>query len=251
LLALVTSKNSLQVWDIVKDRLVFESAPDGGVRDPLVLPSGFVVALAGKRALLFNRSGGLKELSDSASGVAWDDQRVLVASQRRILVFDASGRQETEHPTDVGVTAMAFTRQWLATGNEDGNIELIPRSRSNKKPAFSFEGVPASSVLRMLAGPRETLVAGYANGLVGLWNLKNGAQLLQERLHGPVVHLHMEGGRLYAATALGDHVTHDLRALTKDYCALLKELWEEVDVVWERGLPVVRPPPSEHHCARR
>jgi hypothetical protein len=66
-----------------------------------------------------------------------------------------------------------------------------------------------------------------------------------------VIHLHLEGDALYAATALGDFVAHDLHAFTKEYCALMREVWREVDVVWEGSLPVAREPPASHPCNRR
>jgi hypothetical protein len=94
-------------------------------------------------------------------------------------------------------------------------------------------------------------VAGCANGLVGIWDLSNGARLIYDHLHGPVVHLHMEANRLHAATALGDFITHDLDAFTKGYCSLMREVWREVDVVWERSLPVARKPPQDHACLKR
>jgi len=92
-------------------------------------------------------------------------------------------------------------------------------------------------------------VVGYANGLLGIWDLESGKRLHHARLHGQLAHLLLEGGRLHAATELGSHLVWDLRVLGQDYCELMREIWTAVPVVWESGQPVLRPPPTDHACA--
>jgi hypothetical protein len=102
----------------------------------------------------------------------------------------------------------------------------------------------------MVEGPEGTLIAGYANGLVGIWSLANGARLEHDRLHGPVTNLLRRGSRLYAATELGEHLVLDLSVFDTSYCELMRRVWEAVPVVWERGVLVLRPPPDGHRCRR-
>jgi hypothetical protein len=97
----------------------------------------------------------------------------------------------------------------------------------------------------------DTLIAGYANGLLGIWNLKDGKRLHDEHLHGAVLHLLLDGGRLYAATELGQHRVLDLRVFTQDYCSLVREIWSKVPFVWEGGLPVRRRPDPQHRCHKQ
>jgi hypothetical protein len=93
-----------------------------------------------------------------------------------------------------------------------------------------------------------TLVVGYDDGTLALWHRADGKQLARTRLHGPVRHLLVESGVLYAATDLGDWLAWDLHALTADRCTMLREVWARLPVVWESGAAVVREPPAGHPC---
>jgi hypothetical protein len=137
---------------------------------------------------------------------------------------------------------------WLVVGYRDGNIELVPTSPSQRKPSFSFEQVPASPPMGILVGPMHTLIVGYANGLLGMWNQLDGSRLAFARLHGPVVHLRMVGDKLYAASALGRSLVWDLSVFHAERCELLREVWHDVPVAWEQGQPVVAEPPAGHRC---
>ncbi|MFH0901243.1 MAG: hypothetical protein V2A73_11505, partial [Pseudomonadota bacterium] len=143
--------------------------------------------------------------------------------------------------------------------------------------SLAFEGVPASAVVSIIEGPPGTLVAGYANGFLGIWNLENGTLLDSAKLHGPVVHLLLDrraaasprsssarnnplierererdaAGKLYAVTELGDYFVWDLDAFYQEYCELLGNVWSQVPVVWQAGLPVVSLPPAWHKCAAK
>src|SRR5262249_32676894 len=111
--------------------------------------------------------------------------------------------------------------------------------------------VPSSPVVRLLEGPMNTLIVGYASGALGIWNQTDGTRLAYTRLHGAVVHLLIEDHKLYAATELGDSLVWDLGAFYRDYCELLKDVWAQVPVVWEGGDVVAQPPPTDHACHRR
>ena len=73
---------------------------------------------------------------------------------------------------------------------------------------------------------------------------------MRQRLHGAVVHLALDGDNLLAATDLGGYLTFDLGIFRVPYCQLMRKVWEEVPIVWEAGLPKLRPPPTNHRCAR-
>ncbi|MBW1808155.1 MAG: hypothetical protein JRJ87_08170, partial [Deltaproteobacteria bacterium] len=100
----------------------------------------------------------------------------------------------------------------------------------------------------MLEGPRGTLVLGYANGQVGIWDLENGARLEIAKLHGPLTHLRIHQQKLYAVTELGDYLVWDLSIFRADYCSLVRSLWDKVPVVWQAGRPTLLPRPEEHRC---
>jgi hypothetical protein len=105
-------------------------------------------------------------------------------------------------------------------------------------------------VVTLTAGPPGTVVAGFGNGIFGLWSLTTGSALVHRRLHGPVRWLLPRLGRLHAATTLGQHATLDLQVFTRPRCALLREIWKQVAVTWQAGHPTRRPPPPGHPCAR-
>ena len=103
-------------------------------------------------------------------------------------------------------------------------------------------------VEQLLGGSRETLLAGFADGTVGVWSTRNGARLYHLSLHGPIHQLELERGTLTVSTELGDSEVLDLSVLHQDYCSLLREVWSEIPVVWEDGRAVERAAPVGHRC---
>jgi hypothetical protein len=208
----------------------------------------------GRAVLHSSGPGGKRELvaaGASAIAVARGEGRLLVAADREVLFFTLSGERVARFGADLGVTSLALSARWLVLGYVDGNVELISRRSGRRRERFSFGEVPASPVERLLVGPMETLVAGYANGLLGIWNLESGQRLHHARLHGPVVHLLLSGARLHAATELGSHLTWDLGVLSRPYCPLMRDVWGRVPVVWEEGRAVFQKPPAGHRCNPR
>jgi len=240
----------LSAWAIGRDERLM-SVPRTGVVQVVALPDACVTLSRddGGVAHLDTPAGARLRLSNDAQAVALDRGEILVATADRILTFDAAGEMLSGHDIGAGVTAMIRTGEWLVLGFGDGNLELHPIDGDGDRPAFPFEDVPSSPVVTLLEGPMEILVVGYASGDLGLWNVTNGARLHAARLHGPVGQLLVDGGRLYAASDLGDHLVLDLSSFDVDYCDLMQGIWAEVPVVWEGGLPVTKEPPAGHVCA--
>jgi len=139
-------------------------------------------------------------------------------------------------------------------GYRDGNLDVLSfgsDSGGSEPRQLTFERVPSSEVLRIAYGPKKTVIAGYANGLVAIWDGTDGTLLRRSQLHGPVVHLRLVDERLYAATELGQHLVWNLSALYSDYCELLRQVWQQVPVVWRGGRAELASPPSKHICAGR
>jgi hypothetical protein len=188
-----------------------------------------------------------------ATAIARHGEVLLVAADRRVLTYRSrSGeRLSPSFSADLHVSAIARGDGWLALGYEEGSIEIVslaPGSRPRSRVSTSLEAVPSSAVLRLRPGPGRTLIAGFANGLLGLWDLETGQRLEQRRLHGPVLHLLLQDDRLVAATDLGRHTVWDLRILRASYCELLRRVWARVPVIWEKGAPVRRAPSLSHRC---
>jgi WD40 repeat protein len=239
-------------WDRSVDRAAAEVALSS-VRQVVAGRRG-CIALDGSGAVRLLASDGtdrLLPLGGRATAIAWDEDEVLVAlADGGVKRFGADGSARGTVAADGGVTALARVGDELVLGYGGGALERVPLDPHRPRPRFSFEAAPSSPVVTLAAGPMSTVLAGYANGVLGQWHLDNGTQLEAVRLHGPVEHLRVARNRLYAATRLGDEQTLDLSVFDEDYCALLRRVWREVPVVWEGGLLVERRPPAGHRCAR-
>jgi hypothetical protein len=104
--------------------------------------------------------------------------------------------------------------------------------------------------VRLLEGPASTLIAGFGNGMVGLWSIEDGTVQETIKLHGPIRHIARRRDRLLVATELGDHATIDLGDYTESYCDLLRRVWAQVPVGIEAGQIQLQAPLRAHRCAR-
>ena len=215
----------------------------------LAHPEGCITLTSDGQVRLYSRSGSFREIAGGASAVAQDKGEILVATERQILIFNRSGEQIDKVKADIGASAILRTTDALVVGFREGTIDIIRRDRDHSASSLSLQEAPSSPIVTLLQGPMGTLVVGFANGLLGLWDMKNGTRLFATNFHGPVVHTLMRGGKLYAASELGDHQVMDLRAFEISYCDLVREVWRSVPAVWEDGLPVKREPPWDHSCA--
>jgi hypothetical protein len=240
-LCLRTDDGVVELWRVEDDVQVRTEAV-GEINDVLAIPGGCLV-LAGREARLIGASS-TQVLRADATAIAWDHGEVLIAVDGSIARFTPAGGPLEPLPGAREVTAVARIDGALVLGFTNGNIE--PPAAAG----FSFADVPSTPVVRLLEGPPGTLLAGYANGLVGIWAIDNGARLFSTRLHGPIAYLVVAGDELLAASELGDHAAIDLASFREDRCTLLATVWRQVPVIWEGGLPVKRAPPRDHPCAR-
>ena len=246
LLCLLSHDGHLELWDVARDRRVLRR-PFPKARQMEALPRGCLV-LSGDRATFVGRSGSPRELVSGAKAIAYEGGEALVATDRQIWSFDGDGVKKERIKVDYGVTAMLRVRGSLVLGFEDGKLELVvPKPGIGRQP-FSFSDTPSSPVVRISKGPGGTLIAGYANGYLGIWDLKRGLLLDHFRLHGPVRHLMMKGSTLHAATELGDHTIVDLAIFSRTYCGLVQEVGKRVPVAWLEGEPVRRPVAAGRGC---
>ncbi|MBW2456424.1 MAG: WD40 repeat domain-containing protein [Deltaproteobacteria bacterium] len=252
-----TIQGQLEMWHLGQDEPLGPPRQIEGLRQVLAVPGGCVTR--GKGGVILHRAGQpplALSVPGSTQGVSYSAGRVLVVAERDVRAFSPAGEALADHRVGVGarVVALAPVRDrpkspWLVVGYRDGNIELVPTSADVNKPSFSFEQVPASPPMTILVGPMHTLIVGYANGLLGMWNQLDGSRLAFARLHGPVVHMGIVGDKLYAATALGRSMVWDLSVFHAERCELLHEVWQDVPVVWEHGQPVAASPPAGHRCS--
>jgi WD40 repeat protein/serine/threonine protein kinase len=242
-----THDGHLEGWEPAAARRRFRR-PFPGVLDVVPLRAGCAV-LCGDVAWRVDPAGEKHLLDRRVTAILADRDEILVATGERVHVFGSRGQRRADHAGSSGITALARTDRFLVAGFSNGSLELLPLQAGARRPGFAFEDVPSSPVVRIVNGPAGTIVAGFANGFVGLWTVSNGTLLEHARLHGPVVHLVLREGKLHAASELGDHRTWDLGVFDKPYCGLMRDVWKAVPVVWRSGLPAVTPPPRRHPCS--
>lgn len=244
LACMLLEDGTVEAWDVVADERL---ARDDTARfSDVTMAMGSCVARAPTGVVVLGRDGSVRTWLEGVAtdAVAGDGDGILVAYGDGVARLDAEGREIRRHAAGASVSALLGVEEGLVLGFGEGNLEL--RSGDGGS-TVSFQGVPSAAPETMVAGPSGTLLVGYANGQVGLWSIADGKKLAQARLHGRVVHLHLEAQRLYAATDLGDHLLWDLGAFHRPYCELLEDVWAQVPVIWVDGEPQPRPVPA-HRC---
>lgn len=200
---------------------------------------------------LWDASGASTQLAADASAVGvGEGGEILLGSAEALRVMDPSGREKARYRGASGLSALAGIGPWLVLGFDNGNLELVPREGAEGARG-AFEGGPARPVVKLLAGPMGTVIAGYASGHLAIWDLSSGALVHQSKLHGALEHLYLspEGGRLYATSVLGDTAQLDLSVFEADYCEVLREVWSQVPTLWEEGVATRRAAPGDHRCS--
>jgi WD40 repeat protein len=248
---LTTPKGTIEVWDPTTGQRLATAAAPPPERLQVVGP-GFVT-LADGRVTLWRCAAPACQpetlVAAGATALAADRGGISVAVGSEVQTFSAAGARGRSEPLAPGATALLATAEHLVAGFPDGSIDVRPRGRPGK--TIRLADSAARPVTVLTEGPLGTVAAGHANGAVGVWNLADGRLLDQGKLHGPILHLVIHDGQLFAATEIGDHLTWNLDGLRRPYCDLLAEVWAQVPVVWEGERPVRRPPPPQHPCASR
>jgi WD40 repeat protein/serine/threonine protein kinase len=239
---------AVEVWSVKDDRALSEVEIDD-VTELLATPRG-CVALARDELHVVGPDGASTRLASGVTAIARDRGEILAAVGSEVRVFDAEGEAGARFEVDPGATALARIERWLVVGYREGDLALYPLDDSADRPSYSFEEVPSSPVVRLLAGPMGTVIIGFADGTLGIWKLDNGSLLERMQYHGAVIHMALVDKTLYAATELGEVAVLDLGIFHDDYCDLLEQVWQDVPVIWENGLPIHRDPPGDHRCRR-
>ena len=197
-------------------------------------------------------SGADFDLDSPAEWVGVGANSVFVATQRRCVSTIRTGRSNGPWS---GWTARAMTsltapsgEQLLAMGYDDGVIEIRSESAAAGSPNWSLQGAPNSPVSLLMAGPPGAVIAGFKNGVVGLWDIRDGIRIRAIRLNGAVNHGVLKNQQFAAGTELGDTLAWDMAAFYTSTCALLQDVWQNVPVIWGRGQAVRQRPPSVHPC---
>ena len=250
-----TQLDHIEGWDLTADKLVFEqtaAAPQQlvAVAGGCAVRHGTVDSGDGGVQLYFPDADPVQlALEGTANAMGYDGDQLLVVTEHELWTYRTGGELIHRREVPTGVTAISVASpRWLVLGFNDGNIELLPVD-SSPKPQYTFEEAPFSSVTELLPGPENTIIGGYVDGTVGIWNLTDGKLLRKTELHGRVNQLLLEDQQLFAATELGQSLDWDLQDFYSEPCELVRDVWARVPVVWDSGRAVVREAPADHECA--
>lgn len=243
---ILTHEGEVEVWHEGDDALR-RRAP--GPAEQVLPVAGGCLARSARGVELFTVQGEAVTLplSGAPSAIGASGDELIVAAGSSLHFFSGAGEPTSERVAAAGMSAVARVAGRVVVGYRDGHIELSRPPGASSAP-LALSGVPSSRVLRIVEGPSQTVAAGYANGFVGLWSLRDGSLLASSLLHGRIAHLLVDDEHLVAASDLGAPMVWDLGAFHLPYCQLLREVWRRIPVVWEDGRPVLESAPTAHRC---
>jgi WD40 repeat protein len=238
LLCLATWDGALELWDVAQDNIIFTETPP--TVDRLVAIDGGCLAwMADGVVRLVRDDATFADLARDADAIGRGEDVFLVAAGTVVTVFDLRGEPSATFETGPGTTAVAEVGGRIVTGTGRGAL-LVHDAVEPDSPPLVMQTTPTSPVTRIAAGPPGILVAGFANGEVGLWDLATGTLLVNARLHGGIIHLAAGPTGLVAASELGQALEWDLDTLVQPPDEFLRAARKAVPAVWDDGRPVVR-----------
>ncbi len=248
-LCLQTWDGAIERWDMAGDQLLSTHVlPQASA---LVASASSCAALLEDGSALMLRSDWQEpsQLASSAAALGRDGQGLLIASEGALLVFDAQGGALGRIESPFGEpTAAAGTADLVLVGERHGEVALIGRQTEAPQRAKLLQDTPTSAARTLTEGPAGTVAVGFADGSLGLWDGDSGTQLIGLRLHGPIQQTGVHGNRLHALSETGAYASLDLEFLERERCALLREVWDRVPVIWDGARAQSSPPPLRHAC---
>jgi WD40 repeat protein len=248
---LLDKTSVLHVWNTREKK---QDSTQPGVRQ-VIATNGGCLARHGERVTAYQEGKKPLDLTFEATAqlIGAGTEHLLIATQDTLLLFDMEGDKLGETPLTEGVTALTALeglgkQDVLAMGYQDGVVELGPLHLEGLGGKNSLQDCPNSPVSILKAGPPGSIIAGFQDGTVGLWGLRDGTLIQKTRLHGALMHVILQDETLLAATDLGDTLKWDLGPFYTDQCTLLNEIWAHVPITWQRGQAARENPPPQHPC---
>jgi WD40 repeat protein len=239
LLLVQTWDQAVEGWDLATgERRWRQEIP--WLADAVPHPGGFA-SLAEGAVRIWRCSGDSCEGRDltakdvSRIGTA-PDGGLLLATPDAVWLLAPDGGRERTWPAQPGITSLLYDGKTLMVGYENGPVEELLEGARAGGWATPFEDIPGASLINLLPGPQGSLIGGYDNGALRVWDRADGHLLLAEQLHGPVRHLLLRDHALYAVTEPGDRITLDLTLFYADREAILEQVARDIPVVWEDGV---------------
>ncbi len=249
-LCLLTGDDRLELWDRATDALVGDAPVDRSSR-VYATSVGCVIEHEGRITL--HLPGDTEPVEVEGYRVAFVDEvngEFHVNADSEIARYGLDGVRLGAVPATGNAQISARVDDTIAVIDPAEVVELRAVDGGQLQRSVRLQDAPGLTPVRAIAGPGDTLIIGFLDGTLGIWDGHTGALLDRLKLHGAVSHLRLAGSLLAAATDVGDHATVDLGALDREYCDLLNEVWERVPVTWDEGSPRNADPPADHPCRR-
>ncbi|MGE3636881.1 MAG: hypothetical protein AB7P00_43660, partial [Sandaracinaceae bacterium] len=148
----------------------------------------------------------------------------------------ASGASPSSAVSMIDGVVYGGSRQGLVSSLEAGD-------------AVQLRGTPASACTALAVAPQGALVAGFADGTVGVWDPQLGEPVALDQLEGRIAHIVVTEREVIAESDLGYLSRMPLGLLTRPYCEVMRELWEDYPGAWTLNGVELAPPPADHPCA--
>jgi serine/threonine protein kinase/WD40 repeat protein len=163
-----------------------------------------------------------------ASGMVVHGQELLLASEKKLHVFNAEGVLLRSHAFPVLVTSMLPFGDEIIAGQQGGRlVRLALREKLDLTIRRFDDDRPIGHPVSLLIFG-NLLVVGFSNGAASVWDLSTFESQLQLWLCGAVTHLKRSATTLYIATDLGDYRTIDISTLQLSYAELRRRVWSAV-----------------------
>jgi WD40 repeat protein len=251
LLCVSTFAGNLELWDKKTDTHV-AAAEVYDLRQLRAAAGGCVALSSSGQVVVLDQSGLRVLLENDALAITNTSSETLVGTGSEVVVYRGDGVEASRLPSIWNLTALARAGDTVFLGGSDGLLNRTGIRRDGEPQRIELEGTPAVAVSSLMPGPAGTIVAGFADGTVGIWSLETGRLFRSWRMHGPARFLHFDGQTAYAASELGDFVSWSIGQVGEEYgelmCQTMFEIWDEVPVTWSAGRAVVQPPPGNHPC---
>ena len=248
-LCLITHDGGLELWDRTGDSLLRQAVVD---RSSMVYATAGGCVLEKGGGIVLYLPGDAEPVPIPGYTVAFVDEErgeFHVIGDDEVVRHGPDGRRIGAVPAPGNAQISARIGETIAVIDPAEGVELWSMDGAQLQRSLRLQDAPDPTPIQALAGPGGTLVLGFVDGTVGIWDGHTGALLDRFKLHGAVSHLRLRGDILAAATDVGDHAALDLGALEREYCDLLREVWDQVPVAWLDGSPSPAPPPAVHPCA--
>ncbi len=251
---LVTQNGEVELWNTETDsRIVTVPAAANSLFVGLrTLPTGciFEEHLDNKAIIRFARKdGSTKVLSDSANGFATGKEHIFVFKDKELIEFDHEANMVAKHVFDRDVENATRVREGLVVFFSDQKMALFEETDRGPKFLRAFDGVPSGlGWLELVAGPGKILLGNHPSGFVGVWDVETGKGAEHFKISGRPQDWFFDGDIYIVTTTTGDSIAIDLSVYTRPYCDLMREVWDEVPIIWENGKTVLAEPPEDHPC---